>query len=90
MINNKLKKQVIAGLMGLTVLYGSGSSMQPSTAEAAAASLYNQYQAEQRLKELKEQVAKVQQELNNRIRTKKGWPLKPKMLKRMNLRRITL
>lgn len=71
MINNKLKKQVIAGLMGLTVLYGSGSSMQPSTAEAAAASLYNQYQAEQRLKELKEQVAKVQQEIEQQNKNEK-------------------
>ena len=71
MINNKLKKQVIAGLMGLTVLYGSGSFMQPTTAEAAAASLYNQYQAEQRLKELKEQVAKAQQEIEQQNKNEK-------------------
>ena len=71
MINNKLKKQVIAGLMGLTVLYGSGSFMQPTTAEAAAASLYNQYQAEQRLKKLKEQVAKAQQEIEQQNKNEK-------------------
>jgi len=71
MINNKLKKQVIAGLMGLTVIYGSGSFMQPTTAEAAAASLYNQYQAEQRLKELKEQVAKAQQEIEQQNKNEK-------------------
>ncbi len=62
MKNRKLTRQVLAGLLGISLLYG-GTDFIGMPVEAAKPSLYEQYQAEQKLKDLKRQVAEAQQQI---------------------------
>lgn len=72
MINKKLTNKVLAGLMGLTMLYGSGD-FSTAVVEAAPKTLYEQYQAEQKLEKLKKEVAEAQKEIELREKAaKKG------------------
>lgn len=61
MKEKKLRKKVIVGLLGVSLLTGGyGASYLP---QAESASLYSEYQKEQKLEELKKQVEEVRREL---------------------------
>lgn len=69
MNEKKLTRQVLAAIFGISVFCGGITA--DNYAEAANSSLYDQYQQEQRLKELKKQVAEAPKELEAREAAKK-------------------
>ena len=71
MMKKNLTKKVLTGVFLLTFAAPCTLVAMPVSAEAAQNTLYDQYQQEQKLKELKEQVKKAQEELTKEKSSKK-------------------
>lgn len=57
----KLSRNIMAGLLGISLTFGGFAVISPQ-ADAADVSLYEQYQKEQKLADIKAQIKKLQQE----------------------------